>query len=186
MLSRALLTAASLTVAAAAALLLDCSASSVQILGGDPVDVCGTAASMGLTGDTWIAIGLFVVAILSLTLTWIPSLRPGEKRRRLSPTKTLERNLSRIPEVGGEEHRSDEPTPSRSRLASVRRRLEAVEASFGSELASRETVQQWMDLLREANDLHNSGDLSTEDFREINTRLLDLHAEPGRVVGVHH
>lgn len=184
MLSRALLTAASLTVAAAAALLLDCSAASVQILGGDPVDVCVTAASMGLTGDIWVAIGLLVVAMLSLTLTWIPSLRPGEKRRRLSPTKTLERNLNRIPEVGGDEYRSDEPNQAASQLASVRRRLEAVEASLGSEIASRETVQQWMDLLRESNDLHNSGDLSTEDFKEINTRLLGLHAEPGRVVGV--
>jgi hypothetical protein len=41
-----------------------------------------------------------------------------------------------------------------------------------------------MDLLREANALHNSGDISTEDFKEINTRLVNLSTEPGKVVGV--
>lgn len=183
MLPRVLLTAASLTVAAAAALLLDCSAASVQLLGGDPIGICPTAASLGLTGDVWVAVGLFLVAILSLALTWVPSLRPGEKRRRLSPARTLERNLGRIPDVG-EAHRSEELTPVTARITSLRRRLEAVETSLDSEMASRETAEKWMDLLREANDLHNSGDLSTDDFKEINTRLLALYTEPGEVVGV--
>ena len=184
MLSRDLLTTASLTVAVAAVLLLDCAAANMKAFGGDPIGLCATARSLGLTGDVWVPTGLLLLAILSLALTWIPSLRPGEKRRRLSPAKTLERNLGRIPEIGGDVHEPEVATPATSQLVSLRRRLEAVEASLGSEVTSRETVQKWMDLLREANSLHNSGDLSTDEFKEINTRLLDLDTEPGEVVGV--
>jgi hypothetical protein len=35
-----------------------------------------------------------------------------------------------------------------------------------------------MRLLREANDLHNDGTLETDDFKKINTRLLDLFFLP--------
>lgn len=184
MVSRVLLTASSLTVAAAATLLLDCSSAAVEILGGDPIGACDTAASLGLTGDIWVAIGLFGVALLSLTLIWIPSLRPGERRRRRSPRKTLERNLGRLPDVGGDAPKPEALPPALPHVAELRLRVEAVEISIGSEVASREAAEKWMDLLRKANDLHNSGEISTEDFKEINTRLLDLHTEPGEVVGV--
>lgn len=184
MLSRALLTASSLTVAAAATLLLDCSSASVEILGGDPLGVCAHAASLGLTDDVRVSIGLLTVAILSLALIWIPPLRPGEKRRRRSPARTLQRNLGRLPEVGDDARAGGEPQTAGFDLVGLRRRLEAVEASLGSEMASREAAEKWMDLLREANALHNSGDISTEDFKEINTRLVNLSTEPGKVVGV--
>jgi hypothetical protein len=39
-----------------------------------------------------------------------------------------------------------------------------------------------MALLREANDKHNEGELATEDFKVINTRLLDLFTEPREAV----
>lgn len=175
MLPRVLLTAASLTVAAAAALLIDCASAAVTILGGDPLDICATASSLGLTGDIWVGVGLGIFAALSLVLTWIPSLRPGERRRRLSPTRTLNRNLARIPEVGDGAPPPEEPTPHEARLASFHRRFEAVEASLESETASLETIEKWVGLLCEANEMHNGGDLATADFKTINTRLLDLY-----------
>lgn len=185
MLARLLLTAASLTVAAAAAALIDCSMATVEILGGDPVGLCDPAASLGLSGEPYVGIGLAVVAVLSLAWTWIPALRPGEKRRRRSPERILEENLGRIADVGYAETRWDDESPSdRESLDDLKRRLEAVETSLHSDAPSRETTVQWMALLREANDKHNAGELATEDFKIINTRLLDLFAEPRAAVEV--
>lgn len=184
MLPRALLTAASFTVAVAAVVLIDCASAAVELLGGDPTGICGTAASMGLTGGVWVGVGLLVVAVLALAWTWVPTSRPGEKRRRLSPTRSLERNLSRIPEVSGDESRPEALSPAQELLANLRRRLEAVEASIDSDVASREATEKWMGLLREANDLHNAGQLNTEDFQEINTRLLDMFTQPSEFVRV--
>lgn len=184
MLPRLLITVASLTVAAAAALLIDCAASAVTILGGDPLAICTTASSMGLTGDVWVGVSLVILAILSLALTWIPSLRPGERRRRLSPTHTLNRNLARIPEVGDGAPSLENPTPREARLVSFQRRFEAVEASLESESASRETIEKWVDLLREANEMHNGGEIATEEFKTVNTRLLDLYAGSGETLSV--
>jgi hypothetical protein len=182
MLARVLLTAASLTVAAAAAALIDCSVAAVELFGGDPIGICSTASSLGLTGDIWVGLGLAGIAGLFLAWTWVPALRPGERRRRLAAAQSLERNLGRIPEVGGEADRSAGSPPDRDFLADLWRRLEAVEVSLGSEGASREATERWMGLLREANDLHNSGELSTEQFKEINTRLLDLFTRPSEFV----
>lgn len=183
MLPRVLLTAASLTVAIAAAALIDCSSASVELFGGDPIGICRAATSMGLTGSVWVGLGLFLVAALALAWTWVPSLRPGEKRRRLSPTRSLWRNLGRIPEVS-DALRPEQRMAYQGLMADLCRRVEAVEASVESDIASREATERWMRLLREANDLHNSGELSTEDFRDINTRLLDLFIRPRADVGV--
>lgn len=182
MLPRVLLTAASATVAIAAAVLIDCSVATVELFGDDPIGLCTSAEYMGLTGDIWVGLGLLVVAVLALSWTWVPALRPGEKRRRLSPTRSLERNLGRIPEVG-DESPSVESTPAQELMDDLIRRVEAVEASMDADVASREATERWMSLLREANDLHNTGDLGTEDFKVINTRLLDLFAQPSEFVG---
>jgi hypothetical protein len=45
-------------------------------------------------------------------------------------------------------------------------------------IPTREATQQWMRLLRQANDLHNDGTLDSQDFKKINTRLLDLFSAP--------
>lgn len=181
MLPRVLLTAGSATVAIAAAVLIDCSVATVELFAGDPIGLCDTAASMGLTGDIWVGLGFLIVALLALSWTWIPALRPGEKRRRRSPTRSLERNLARIPEVG-DGPPAEHSTPAQELMDDLRRRVEAVEASVDAEVASREATERWMGLLREANDLHNSGELSPEDFKVLNTRLLDLFIQPSEFV----
>lgn len=183
MLPRVLYTAASATVAIAAAVLIDCSTATVELFSGDPLGICGAAASMGLTTGAWVGLGLLVVAVLALAWTWIPQLRPGEKRRRRSPTRSLERNLGRIPEGSDDGPVQVDLTPGEELLTSLRRRVEAVEAALGADVASREATERWMGLLREANELHNSGELSTEGFQEINTRLLDPLIQPSEFVG---
>lgn len=185
MLPRLILTAASLTVAAASAVLLDCATAAVQILDGDPVGLCDTAGSLGLTANAYVGIGLGAMAVLALAWTWIPALRPGERRRRLSPERTLEQNLGRIPEVSGAgSPRPEDPvlSPEGGRAEDLSRRVEEVEASVLSGAPSRETTREWMELLRAANDLHNTGELGTHEFKVINTRLLDLFSEPRETV----
>jgi membrane protein implicated in regulation of membrane protease activity len=190
MLPRALLTAVALIVAASATALIDCAEAAVEILGGDPLGVCGTAASLGLTGDIWVGVGLAVIAALTLAWTWIPWLRPEERRRRLTAERSLERNIGRIPDLGyetqvdGETLSGEHSGSDTSMRSALHRRIEVVETTLNSDVAPREATENWMRLLREVNDLHNSGELSTEDFKEINTRLLDLFAKPGEFIGV--
>ena len=39
-------------------------------------------------------------------------------------------------------------------------------------------AKHWIELLREANELHRNGTLDTAAFIEANTRLLDLYVSP--------
>ncbi len=40
--------------------------------------------------------------------------------------------------------------------------------------AKGKAAPAWLELLRSANDMHSEGELSTEEFKVINSRLLDL------------
>jgi hypothetical protein len=97
---------------------------------------------------------------------------------RAVPENTLMDNLNRL---------NDESAPASARARSPEEvlaaeligKVEAVETSMlGLGTPTREVTERWMGLLRQSNDLHNQGLLSTEDFSRINTRLLDLFAEP--------
>jgi hypothetical protein len=174
---RLLLTAASLTVASLAVLVVDCSSSSVRIVTGDPIGACATLNSLGVRDGLWIGVGLISGAILALVAVW--AVRPGTKRRSLEPVNSLKHNLGRLADFGSELEQVDENTPSGVHMNRLVRRLEAVELSLSSEVTpAREATQQWMSLLREANDLHNEGELATDHFKEINTRLLSLFTIP--------
>lgn len=177
MFARVLLTLASVVIALTGVLMVDCE---WGYIGGDPTGVCATVALYGLTSSALPGIGMITFAVLALIATWVPAARPGAKRRKRDPQKSLRRNIERIGEVGTD---VSEPVvvESRSRLVN---RLEALEATLSGQPAdtSREATEQWMMLLREANDLHNSGDLATEEFRRINTRLLDLFIEPASAI----
>ncbi len=173
MFVRILLTLASLVVAAAGALLADCE---LGLLGGDPLGVCSAMTSYGMGNAALLGGGLVLFGLLSTVAVWVPAARPGNKRRRRKPDVSLRRNLDRLNEIG-----SDVADPgqadARARLIS---RLEALETSLAGDggEATREATEQWMYLLRRANDLHNQGDLATDDFKQINTRLLDLFSAP--------
>lgn len=180
MILRALLTAASLTVASTAVLIIDCSTETVDFFGDDPLQVCSAMGSVGLDDGLVIGLGLLLFAILSGIATWVPAARPGAKRRRLEPANSLLHNLERISDFGTQLSEVDEESASiEIQLARLNRKLEAVELAVSSNMTpSREVTQQWMGLLRDANDLHNNNILATEDFKVINTRLITLFSVP--------
>lgn len=182
MLIRLLLSVASSMVALAGGAVLDCSIPGVAIVGGDLNRLCVVVEPLGADGGLWVGTGLVVFAVLALLSIWVPATR-RRRLRQLDPVATLQDNLGRLVES------ESDPHPARNRadvLHAVRltRRLEAIETSLAPDIVpTREVTGQWMHLLREANDLHNEGELSTDDFKQINTRLLDLFsppAEPGQ------
>lgn len=179
MLALSVLTVATLVVAYGAAVLIDCAASSVQLPWTDPLALCAGVESFGLDVDPWLGAGLAVFSLLALVATWLPVLRRHRRKKRVEPERSLTENLSRIaPRSSGtpgtapaEEEVAEEP--------SLRDRVAELEQAMGSTtVPSRDATSAWMRLLREANDLHNVGELATEDFKEINTRLLDLVEAP--------
>lgn len=175
MLFRLLFTAISLLMAAGSVLVLDCSAGSISFLADDPLSVCSYIDRIGAQGSVWIGAGLAAAAGLLLAIAWVPSLRsshyPWPK-----PEEALRENLDRVaspprqPSTAytGAGHRMD-----------ILRRVEAVEAALlNDETAPREATEKWMSLLKETNNLHAEGKLSTEDFVEVNSRLVELLDEP--------
>jgi hypothetical protein len=175
MFIRVLLTALVLAIMALAALVIDCTARLLEFLDGDPIGVC--AALDPLTDDLrlWVGIGLLILGVLVLVVVWA---RPGT-RRSPDVEETLVQNLSRLPELT---HGSVEVgATSREHVDSLTLRLEAVMAALENDGdGSRDATRQWIGLLREANELHNLDELTTEDFKTINTRLLGLFSSSGQ------
>lgn len=176
---RVLLTAASLTVASVAAVILECWSTLLESPISDPVGLCSTMVWMGVDYGIGVGAGLALLAVLALIATWVPAARPESMVRDLLPMISLKDNLDRLADVGIKTADPGENTPSHMHLARLIRRLEAVEDALASNPSpARETTREWMRLLHRANDLHNSGGLQTAHFKEINTRLIELFAVP--------
>lgn len=172
---RTLLTVASLTVATVAILIVECWSTVINFATSDPLGICSSMVSLGIDYGLGIGIGLALLAVLALVGTWVPAAQPEPVRRKLEPVVSLKRNLDRLVDFGIQNREVDETIPSEVHMARLTRRLEAIELAVNnSTLPSRETTRQWMRLLVEANDLHNSGQLVTEHFSDINTRGLAL------------
>lgn len=182
MLIRLLLSVASLTVGLAGGVVVDCARPTLRALGGDPTGLCAAVAPLGIDAATWIGIGIVLFAAMALTLTWVPVVRARSRRQR-QPVVSLHDNLSRLVEPEPEPEPDSSVSPSGADVlhaGRLNRRLEALEAALSVDsVATREVTEQWMRLLRETNDLHNRGELPTEDFKRLNTRLLDLFAPAG-------
>lgn len=173
MFSRVLLTLAALTVAAVSALVIDCVSPALRLLSADPIGLCTAVEPLDQTTVLWLGTGLALFAFLALIAIWVPTAKRA-KRRRVEPDTSLTANLGRLSTQGDEMDRGPRSSMHKIELT---RRVEAVETAIEVDsLPTRELTQQWMGLLREANDRHNRGELATEDFKEINTRLLDLFA----------
>lgn len=176
---RALLTVASLTVATVAVLIVECWSTVINLSTSDPLGICSTMVSLGIDYGTETGIGLALLAVLALIVTWVPAAQPESVRRKLVPVVSLRNNLDRLVDFGIQTREVDDTIPSGVHMARLTRKLEAIElAVTNSSMPSRETTRQWIRLLVEANDLHNTGQLDTQHFSEINTRGLDLFRIP--------
>jgi hypothetical protein len=180
MLLRALLTAACVAVALAAVLIVDCTYAIIDLFADDPAGLCAGAGLRGNDSPVWIGPALGAFALLGLVVTWLPLVRAQVRQRRFEPAKALADNLPRLADVGTQLAEIENvPTLAEIQTTRLMRKVEAVEVSIMSKaIPTREATQQWMRLLREANDLHNDGTLETDDFKKINTRLLDLFFLP--------
>lgn len=177
MFLRALSTAASLIVAAVAVTAIDCASASFQMVHGNPIGICSAVDSLGNGPGFWVGLGLAVFSAIALVGIWVPAARPGGKLRHLQPESSLNRNLGRLADTSAE--LPDTDPASEVHIVRLTKRLEAIEAALESEAtASREVTEQWMSLLRDVNALHNSNELASEDFKRINTRLVELFAGP--------
>lgn len=179
MFLRVLITAASLTVATVAAVIVECSSDALELPASDPIGLCATMVSLGIDHGFAIGIGLALLAVLALIGTWVPAARPESMGPKVEPVEVLRHNLDRLAHVGLRTHDDEDAMPSHMHLARLKRRLEAVEDALATDSPSaRESTQEWMRLLYEANELHNVGALQTTHFKEINTRLVGLFAVP--------
>lgn len=58
-------------------------------------------------------------------------------------------------------------------------RVDMIEEALDTDtLSPNEAMHEWVGLLKDCNDAHNSGRLPSSAFKDLNTRLLDLFAAP--------
>lgn len=177
MFLRALLGAGSLAIALTGLAVIDCATTAISVFTADPGGVCAALGSPGDGIALWLGIALVTFAVIGLLGTWVVG--PVARGSRAKPEVTLKDNLARIPDL---RLQPPESTPaSILHVTRITRRVEAIETAVRTESPpTRELTREWMKLLRDANDLHNRNELPTEDFKEINTRLLALFAgRPG-------
>ena len=193
------MTIGTLAVAYTAAVLIDCSTAAFELMWTDPLGLCSAVDSVGLGADPLVGFGLALFSLFAVFAIWVPVLKRHRRKKRIEPDRSLAENLSRISQTADDDTSSDQdpaeavqstfesssPDPVEEpvdRHGQLFEALSALEAELGSpEGLSREATSSWMQLLREVNHLHNDGSLPTEEFKAINTRLLDLVGGPSAV-----
>jgi hypothetical protein len=60
----------------------------------------------------------------------------------------------------------------------LKQRVTEMRRVMSSGSGSAQATAQWLQLLKEINDWHNAGELSTETFSELNTQLLSVIEQP--------
>ena len=179
--------AASVVVVGSSLLLLDCSLAGLSLFVGDPLQVCETVDQLGLGGNTALTAGFAAFGLLAVIGSWIESYRRIRKAK-VEPVNSLARNLDRIdsvlPHDGEGDADSDAdvgfPAGSLQDGASLAwAELETLEALFASDgQETGDLSARWLALIRSANDLHNRGEIETDDFKVMNTRTLALLPAP--------
>lgn len=67
----------------------------------------------------------------------------------------------------------------RRTISGLKVRVDMIEEALDTDtLSPKEAMQQWVGLLKDCNDAHNSGRLPSSVFKDLNTRLLDLFTTP--------
>jgi len=175
---RGILTFLCLTLAVGAVGLWDCATSVINIVTGDPLALCATVASFGIADLQVVAAGVAAIAIVIVALTWIPVFRARRRQVKAAPERALIDNIGRLgePYRDWKEHGHGEPG-----YLDLMHRVEVIESAFASgSPASRDLTTEWISLLQESNRRHNSGELATDDFKVLNTRLLDVVSKTSR------
>ena len=71
-----------------------------------------------------------------------------------------------------------EPAPTEPHPSNYYQRVAEMRRVVSSGSVSPQATAQWLQLLKEINDLHNAGELSTAMFRQRNTKLLSVIEGP--------
>lgn len=180
MILAVLLTAAALVIGTTGVLLTDCSSSALNMFGGDPAQLCASVTELGINPEPWMGLGLLTVAILGLVAAWAPTKRRRAQREDLRSISALQRNLDRVRESNQPEPADDTPSlevdmTGDDEFTALSGLIDDLRVGFESDDASREDLMEtWIATLRICNDLHNSGELETADFKQLNTGLLEL------------
>lgn len=67
----------------------------------------------------------------------------------------------------------------RTSIGGLRVRVAMIEEALGADtLTPEEAMLEWVGLLKDCNEAHNSGNLPSSIFKDLNTRLLDLFSAP--------
>lgn len=170
---RGVLTLVWLTLAGIAFLLWTCAAGSL----GDSFAGCPSVAALAIPQPLWIAGGLAGVSVIGLVVVWLPYLREARRLHRAQPERALVENIGRLPEPYSDLQLQDGGDPEL--IAKLHRAVEVVETAFATDsTATRSMTSEWIRLLQEINRLHNTGSLPTEEFKDMNTRLLEAVAVP--------
>lgn len=199
MIVRFLATAGGLALGYGAALMSRCSAVSLIWPPENGLWTCLDSPAPGSYSGTLATAVAGAVAAMLIALAWIPYI---VRRRRIliNAELSLGENLHRVTEVGVEKTDPSEApatgggTPAadgRNQSADSDRawrdltvRVEEIENELTSgSMSVGQVTTRWIQLLREANELHNSGEIPTPYFKQVNTRLLELPSmvEPQRV-----
>lgn len=151
----------------------DCS----SLVFGDPFRVCGTVGGLDIPVPETSGAVVAGVAALGLIASWLPFLRRLRRRRKHQPERALVENIGRLPDPYA--YYPSSGVEAQGVIDELRRAVEVVETAFATDsTATRSMTSEWMRLLLRANDLHNDGTLPTEEFKDLNTRLLEVVAAP--------
>lgn len=178
-----ILTAASLAIGAIGVLLADCSSPLLNVVADDPLQLCASVSSLGMTPEPWMGIGLMVIGALGLVAGWAPTRRRRATKADLASIAALQRNLDRVelfsnPVKGAIPSPVPAPSPEPKRgeeARALRGLIEDLRQGFEEQAGSEGGIMTtWIATLHICNDLNNAGVLSPAEFKELNTSLLAL------------
>lgn len=171
--------AASVLTIAAALVVIDCSTSTFSLFADRAAFLCERLDAVGLGSDPLLGYALVVFGFLALGGGWWLFLKAWRRRRRTRPELSLVENIGRLSDTGQEELAESSASGPVTGEIALRERLAEIERALEGDVhPTREIFTAWLDLLRDVNEHHNAGDLETEDFKVINTRLLALLIAP--------
>lgn len=171
MLMRGVLSALCLLLLTGAFMLWDCATSVINLFSGDALALCSTVEGFGIGDSGLVAAGLAVFTVVIMALIWIRVIRERRRQSKAKPEQALIQNIGRLTD-----RYQDWDTGLTEEMGNeMMRRVEVIETAFAAGgTADRDLTTEWIWLLTEANRRHNSGELTTEEFKEVNTRLLDV------------